>query len=606
MSGANNTPSAESDTIKAEPAPRNESRTSRRSTGTAALLAMALVVAALAVRLPYVQDIPRLTDETDEVGLALDILQGARPLVADDAYRGPFWAYLLAGVMRISGVKPEVPRLFAATLGALTAGAAFALAFELAPMGKKVAGLVAGAGTATATGLVTLGSHVAWSNNSTPLWVLLGAWTVVRAAATASARWWFAAGLAWAAALQSHPSAIAPLVGAAGWCVLAADRRDALRTRGAAVGAASFLALMSPMIVQNVREPMSTVAEVTADDVPVARDHSPRALAANVVGMTRQIGRFAGAGPVPVPIQTQILDRFGKDGPMGARTRPEYRRWLEGIVAAQRRQWIATWTYAAVLLASFSLCLVRNPRLVGAIAAASIVVLPVFNRSWENPYDARYVGFLVALGWVAIGTLVASQWTRKAPATRRGRFDDDATAEEGATSFFNRRLALAVAVAWLVAYPVTATFAWYGREIGADRTNVPYRTEAARLVGASVASGAPVLVDKGLRALELGGGGNGARTLEYLVRLGGATVYTTDESEIRWYLDQPDAKVIVVASRAAGQRLGGEWITGIDSVWAVRPVGVPIDLIDTSPVAPSSFPPPRSGSGDRTGTQPYP
>src|SRR5215207_8968285 len=86
-----------------------------------AALVVGMVAAAAALRLPYLWDVPRFTDETDEVLLGLQIARGQRlPLVNQEAYIGPLWNYLLAGVFLLIGPSLYVGRAVALAFGALT------------------------------------------------------------------------------------------------------------------------------------------------------------------------------------------------------------------------------------------------------------------------------------------------------------------------------------------------------------------------------------------------------------------------------------------------------------------------------------------------------
>src|SRR6185369_17882177 len=62
------------------------------------VVGLVVLVAGL-IRVPYLWDLPRLTDESKEAFRALLILQqGLRPLTNVDMYIGPIWNYLLAAV----------------------------------------------------------------------------------------------------------------------------------------------------------------------------------------------------------------------------------------------------------------------------------------------------------------------------------------------------------------------------------------------------------------------------------------------------------------------------------------------------------------------------
>ena len=74
-----------------------------------------LVIAALAVRVPGFMVVPRLTDETLEVGVGLGIARGEiLPLTNFDSYYGAFFNYLVAGVFLLVGPRIEAGRMLVA------------------------------------------------------------------------------------------------------------------------------------------------------------------------------------------------------------------------------------------------------------------------------------------------------------------------------------------------------------------------------------------------------------------------------------------------------------------------------------------------------------
>ncbi|MCB0216801.1 MAG: hypothetical protein KDH92_09215, partial [Chloroflexi bacterium] len=287
---------------------------------------VALLLLALLLRLPRLDSIPRYTDETGEVATALDIaFEGARPLVHNDAYRGPVWAYGLAGALRLFGPQPGLPRRYALTLSVLTVLATWALARGL--VGPR-AGWVAGLLQASAFAPIALESHVAWSNHATPLVVTLAALATWRGAgasvtdpqpAPAEApvsgrqapgfdsghpvsgpatgrqgpgggadRWLLLAGLLWGLALQTHPSVVAPLAGAGLWLLLRPGFRARLRRPAPYLALGLFLLALGPLIVHNLSSLRSTgdlasVEDATAESQPVNRDFGVASLAGNLV-----------------------------------------------------------------------------------------------------------------------------------------------------------------------------------------------------------------------------------------------------------------------------------------------------------------------------------
>src|SRR4051812_28404710 len=104
-------------------------------------LPMGLVVAALALRLPYLWTIPRFSDETREVLLSIEVLNGRDPgLVNVDAYIGGFYNWLLAAIFWLTGVSAYTPRLLTAVAGAGGGGVPSLLARRLGGRAGRAAG----------------------------------------------------------------------------------------------------------------------------------------------------------------------------------------------------------------------------------------------------------------------------------------------------------------------------------------------------------------------------------------------------------------------------------------------------------------------------------
>ena len=75
-----------------------------------------LFLLALALRLPYLHDVPRYPwDELRETRVALSILRGeAFPLTNFDGYIGALYNYILAGAFLVFGEHPVIPHLVVA------------------------------------------------------------------------------------------------------------------------------------------------------------------------------------------------------------------------------------------------------------------------------------------------------------------------------------------------------------------------------------------------------------------------------------------------------------------------------------------------------------
>ncbi len=216
---------------------------------------------ALAVRLPYLWDVPRLTDETREVlrGLAIYLgcyapagcggaispeIMGAPgvlpgiglPLTNFDPYMGAFANYLMAAAFWLFGPNPFLPRLLIAVASAAGAVLAYCWGQEL---GGRRAGVLAGFLLAFSSGDVFARAHTAYSNALTPLFLLLSLYLLDRALLRREGLPLVLSGLAGGVAFQTHPSAMAVLAGVAAG-LLVWDR-PWLRTPAPYIAAGAFL-----------------------------------------------------------------------------------------------------------------------------------------------------------------------------------------------------------------------------------------------------------------------------------------------------------------------------------------------------------------------------
>jgi 4-amino-4-deoxy-L-arabinose transferase-like glycosyltransferase len=137
-----------------------------------ALTVSGIVLAATAVRIPYLQTIPAFSDELNEVMHGLEILRGeSLPLTNVTSYIGAFYNYLVAAAFFLVGPQIVTPRALVMVMGVLTVGATYVLARQVA---GPIAGAVAAALLTTSGTHILVNSHIALSSSITPLFVTLG------------------------------------------------------------------------------------------------------------------------------------------------------------------------------------------------------------------------------------------------------------------------------------------------------------------------------------------------------------------------------------------------------------------------------------------------
>lgn len=168
-------------------------------------LMSSLFTAALAVRIPWLWEVPRFIDELKEVQVAYLIYAGENfPLHNAAQDIGALHNYILALLFKICGPSIYWPRLYVAVTGALTVVLLYYTTGRL--YGRK-AGLLAAVLLLT-NGMHILVTHMAWSNCTTPFFFTLALIAVLNAEKLRSGWWLILSGLLWGLALQTHSSII--------------------------------------------------------------------------------------------------------------------------------------------------------------------------------------------------------------------------------------------------------------------------------------------------------------------------------------------------------------------------------------------------------------
>ena len=181
-------------------------------------LVVGVAMLAVALRVQHLTDIPRYTDEINEITPAFDIVRGRSfPLVSGPKHLGALFDYVLAGAMLVFGRSPDLPRIVVLVTGLGTVLLTYGYARTL---GGRWAGLLAAGLLAVSAPHVLLSSRVAWSASLTPMLGIGAAWALELAVARRRPWLLLATGLLAGLALQAHPSFVALLPGFAAFGLL--------------------------------------------------------------------------------------------------------------------------------------------------------------------------------------------------------------------------------------------------------------------------------------------------------------------------------------------------------------------------------------------------
>lgn len=213
-------------------------------------LGTGLFTAAMALRIPWLWQFPRFIDELKEVNLAYQIYLGQVFPLHNSAHDiGAMHNYLLAGIFRLLGPGIYWPRLYVACLSALCVVLVYVL-------GKKLYGHYTGLLAAVFllfNGMHILNSHMAWANCTTPTFFTAALLALVIAEKEHSGKHLVLSGVLWAAALQTHASAII-YVAVAGLYVLTPGfrKRSSIDRKWQLCGLAVFMAGYLNMLYYNL------------------------------------------------------------------------------------------------------------------------------------------------------------------------------------------------------------------------------------------------------------------------------------------------------------------------------------------------------------------
>ncbi|MCW5881372.1 MAG: glycosyltransferase family 39 protein [Anaerolineae bacterium] len=493
-------------------------------------------VIALALRWPYLMLVPRLTDETAEIKWAWRIAQGEiLPLTHVDPYYGIVHPYLLAGLFTALGPHTILPRALNAVAGALLAAlvawVAWGMAGRTEDQGPRTedrnpnwslvlrpssalggssstaASLVAGLLTAASFPLIVVNSHIAWSNGLTPLFVT-GALAATWFAVMDRRGWWLVgAGFLWGLALQTHPSVVTLLPGVVAWVIWQPTGRGWLRTRWPWLAVGAFLLGYANLIVANLIGGGQSVDAALNPQNAYSLPGSVAEYLGRVGEMALQLARMLAGS---YTIQT--------DGGLPLTVTP----WVAvyGALAVAALVWAARRRDTALL-----------PLLVGS----AWLLLPLVSHSFTALHDTRYIAFLLPPVYLALGLAAGALWARWATAGR---------------------LALAVTTTMLIAVPLVSLAQFYRDSAAYGLTNAAILQVAEAAHVAAAEQGAIVLLDREMRPIKLGGGGDPVRAMEFLMTTEGTPNQTARPDTINWYLHNAEAPLFLVLADATATNLG--------------------------------------------------
>jgi 4-amino-4-deoxy-L-arabinose transferase-like glycosyltransferase len=477
------------------------------------LIVVGLGVLALLIRQQGLLTVPRFTDEQLDVLYTVPLYRGwALPIVAFDPYNGPLFSYLLAGLLRLLGPDPAVPRTLVMLVGVAAVVAAYVLGRLVSADARwsRLAGLVAAGLLATCAAHVVINSHVAWSNATTPFFTTLAFIALAAALRRRSGPLLGLSGLLLGVALQSHPSVIAFLPGVALLALirapsLALEPRRALGGRlplpgrWALLAGALFLLGYANMIAYNLNPGLEAGYQQAVSGLVPDWRVSPEGLVGRLQRESAANAEASGSGLAAYPAN---LGALVLNLPRLAASLIEPPR----STALEYLAWPAFWLYAAVVLIGLLWPLRRGEPLPALLAGSFLLLLPIFNAKYEPVFNGRYLMPVLPLVFAGVGLAAA-----------------DAAAAVGRLAPPRRWLAglgLAAVLALLIGLPYWSLSTYLRRQADEGRINLDLLASIATIEQAR-RPGEPVVLDETLGRRNLVADGDLLQTLRVGLELRG-------------------------------------------------------------------------------------
>lgn len=335
---------------------------------------------ALAVRLPWLWEVPRFIDELKEVELGYLIYLGkALPLHNAAHDIGALHNYILALLFHLFGPDPLIPRLYVAVTSALTVVLIYLLGRKLH---SHALGLLA-AGLLTTSGMHVLVTHMAWSNCTTPFFFMLALWSACHAWQNRSLVWLTVAGFIWGLTLQTHASVIIYVIAASLFFLLPQVRKEAGWTwRAYLLPILSFAAAYSNMIYYNLSSGGGSIRWLGAKSYALESNPGPASYLTNLQNLMIDL------------LRTLSSTYTARDDLVSYLASPVFLLSLVllvyGISLSKKLVWkLPVW-----------------------LALAGILVIPLFNQRYAFYVSTRYIMPIVLLSYLLISLALVHIWSR--------------------------------------------------------------------------------------------------------------------------------------------------------------------------------------------------
>ena len=482
-----------------------------------AISGLAIGIVAVAVRLYELRDVPRLTDETDEVMRGLAIARGEPlPLTNVDAYIGPLWSYLLALGFLAVGPTSILPRgltlLVAIGTVAVTAWLGREVALRLGrPERTGILELGAALLLATSSFHAIVSSRIAWSHALTPLAMAVALACLVRWERTRSTVTLAGLGLAYGLAVHTHPTALAFAPGLGVWALI--NWRHTIARRAGWIALGLFLLANLPMLTFNLATGFGSAAAAAQVQSAYAGGAS-----SSLGGYLRNLGTLLTS--MPLLVAGEIGERRGE------------------ILALDDP---VPFLYAGLLLAGLAVAARHRLLMPALIFGSAALVLPIFNGKYEPLFNGRYLAPLLPLALVMVVLTVVTAVERIGVPTAW------------------RTTVVAAALVLLTVSPLVAL----GRYVSATLNEGPNNRELYRAVEIVSSAGPtkPVLVDASLSGTRVSTGREGTGVLEYLLILDGRLPVQRHQPDELWEAVERGVSDLVVVSPRLLTRLDKDFIT---------------------------------------------